>query len=512
MASPTSEDVPVLAPAKSTDTLKSASNDPSSSFIVAVGEAAGDPEDGTTPGALSRRPLGVRMREVVINYLPLAFVTFGGPQAHIALLLNLFVVKRKWLTERMFAELFSISNALPGPAGTKIAFTLALVRGGVFPGLAAFLLWSVPGGIVMATLGYGVSRLGQGGIPVWVKHVENGLDSVAVALVAGAAIKLTHKILTTRLTQSLAVISLAFVVNFPDTIWMIPLLMAFGGVVSSVEAAWPRWKEAWTKRRRDKKDDGDGATEASSASASAAPSKDRGSAGDDADEDETEIEFSYSPRAGVILISIALALLVVAAVLRSVQGIPTPLALIGTFYFVGTIIFGGGPVVVPLLYGYVVTNGWLSSSEFLIGLAITNAMPGPNFNFAAYCGALIIRDTAATSFFGALLAWIGIYVPGILLMAGVLPIWRKHRGLARVRIAFRGFNGVAIGLVYAATFLLWRQSIVVGGDGTSNLGGFPFYVGVVAVSYGLVEFYKAPSPLVVLLGGLVGFVEYLASR
>ncbi|KAJ3187555.1 hypothetical protein HK101_009378, partial [Irineochytrium annulatum] len=349
-----SEDVGAPTPTMSTDDLK-----PEVAALPIV-DGGKDLEAGK-PGALSNRPLGDRMREVVVNYLPLAFITFGGPQAHIALLLNLFVVKRKWLTERMFAEIFSISNALPGPASTQMAFTLALIRGGVVPGICAFLLWSVPGGIVMASVGYGVSRLGQGGIPVWVQHIENGLDSVAVALVAGAAMKLTDKILTTTLTRTLAVISLAFVVNFADKIWMIPLLMVFGGIVSSVEAAWPSWKASWVEKRTGKKADGHdvvagsgielndgirrrnvGATEANAPAATSSPtvppaispSKPLGPANDDTDDDDIQIEFSYSAKAGIVLIVVALSLLVVAIVLRSVQGIPTPFAIIGTFYFV----------------------------------------------------------------------------------------------------------------------------------------------------------------------------------
>ncbi|KAI8852344.1 chromate transporter [Chytridium lagenaria] len=138
-------------------------------------------------------------------------------------------------------------------------------------------------------------------------------------------------------------------------------------------------------------------------------------------------------------------------------------------------------------------------------------MPGPNFNFAAFCGALAMRDNVGTSLAGGTLAWIGIFLPGLLLKAAILPLWKEYRGIPRVKAAFKGFNSVAVGLVFAATYVLFQKAISDGALGPS-LGMYPFYVAVTGVSYVLVEHLKVPAPYVVILGGVVGAVEWAVTR
>ncbi|KAJ3115624.1 hypothetical protein HDU96_000317 [Phlyctochytrium bullatum] len=517
-----------------------------------------DPEAPPAATPLAHRPLSARLKEVFVNYLPLAVITFGGPQAHIALLFDLFVTRRRWLSEHMFAELFAMANAMPGPASTQLAFVLALVRGGVACGVLAFLIWSVPGGLVMTFLGYGVGRLGAAGIPVWVKKIQNGLAAVAVALVALAAFKLGSKILADNTARVLAILAASFCINYTDVIWVIPVMMVVGGVVTTLEAeVWPgvRDKLGWgDKAKEEKKDEAKVVPTATPAAEEQTPQQNgdaelrkRANAGasDAAKDDEAataavvpaetpsatttvasvatpapapaekepelDLYFTYSVRTGLLTILLSLTLLGVAVALRTVPTIPRPLQILGTFFFVGHIIFGGGPVVVPLLYSYVVANGWLTDTEFLIGLAIINAMPGPNFNFAAYCGALALRDNVGTSVAGGALAWVGIFAPGLLLKAGVLPVWKNYRGLPKVKVAFKGFNSVAVGLVFAATYILFQKAITEGSFGPS-LGQYPFYMAVTGCAFVMVEFLKVPAPLVVVLGGVVGAIEWAVSK
>ncbi|KAJ1547813.1 hypothetical protein HK405_004871 [Cladochytrium tenue] len=535
-------------------------------FRTATSSAA---PGGSGGGRALKIPLRARLAEVFINYAPLALTTFGGPQANIAVLLDLFVVRRKWLTEKMFAELFAISNSLPGPGSTQLAFTVALIRGGVAPGVLAFLIWSIPAGIIMASLGYAVSRAGASDLPGIVLHLENGFASVAVALVAGAAYKLGVKLITDRFAAVLAVIGASVVVVFSSSAWAIPLVMAAGGLATFIEAYRPAsvlrfaagLRAAWQRHARGtaagtegegtevelvEVQNGSAAVEsgavesvledASTEHVAQGPSsgglRQRRQANlpegpavaavqqteqQQGVEDELEeVYFTYTPATGLAVLGVWLALFVASIVLRtSVDS--RPLNVFGTFFFIGSIIFGGGPVVVPLTYGYVVPNGWLTPTEFLLGLAIVNAMPGPNFNFAAYCGALAFRGSAGTSFAGAVLGWLGIFLPGLLIKAGVLPFWRRYRRLAGVRAVFRGFNSVAVGLVFAATFLLWQKALAVGpGDvrldagvgAASGLGQFPFYVAVAAVAFVLVEHMRALPPLIVIAGGLVGLAEW----
>ncbi|KAJ3069769.1 hypothetical protein HDU98_007183 [Podochytrium sp. JEL0797] len=478
-------------------------------------------------------PLRDRIKEVVVNYLPLGFITFGGPQAHIALLLDLFVVKKKWLSEEMFAELYAISNALPGPASTQLAFTVALIRGGVFPGILAFLIWSIPGGIVMASLGYGVGRLGaQSELPTVVLYIERALASVSIALIAIAAKQLTGKLLVDKTSCTLAAIAVALVINFSGVAWLIPVLMACGGIVTYLEGMAPAWRETWKQGRvkRDEEgrigveglvgDDESKAVESSTALVPAqpdaiqpvAPSVEEPQAADTAacseKDDKLRVYFSYSMTAGIILIAMYILLLILSAVLRS-QNINQPINIFTTFYFVGAIIFGGGPVVVPLLYSYVVDgNNWLSSTEFLMGFALINVMPGPNFNFAAFCGALAFRQNGWTTVVGAVLAWIGIFLPGLLVKAGVLPVWRHYRDLKVMKMVFKGLNSVAVGLLVAAVFLLWEKAIALPGGKTENLGAYGGWVGVMVVAFLAMDTWKVAPWWVVGVGAVVGAVSW----
>ncbi|KAJ3101122.1 hypothetical protein HDU97_001647 [Phlyctochytrium planicorne] len=504
---------------------------------------AGQMPDTERNASLAQRPLSERMKEVVVNYLPLSWITFGGPQAHIALLFDLFVTRKEWLSEKTFAEIFAISNAIPGPAGTKLAFTLALARGGLFCGLVAFFLWSIPGGIVMFFVGWGMGSLGSGQIPPWVTHVQNGLSAVAVALVALAAYKMGCKILTDNIGRILAITAAAIVINYTSVVWVIPVAMVAGGIITTLEDRLPvlvQWLRSKRLARRHREstspqhcqDDSIQSIPSTIAPATNTQLRHRtptsnpdaasstSTAGDLTIEDEAAskqseevdtLHVSYSLRSGLITVAFTFIILIVAIALRSVPDLPRPIAILGTFYFVGMIIFGGGTVVVPLLYSYVVTNGWLSDSEFLFGLAFINIMPGPNFNFAAYCGALALRGNFFSSFVGASLAWVGIYASGILLIAGILPVWKQYRGIDKVKVAFKGFSSVAVGLVFAATYILIEKAITNGPKG-SSLASYPFYVAVTGILFVLVEFLRVPAPLVVILGAVVGGVEYFVTK
>ncbi|KAJ3350238.1 hypothetical protein HDU83_009808 [Entophlyctis luteolus] len=486
-------------------------------------------------GAIS---LSERIREVVVNYLPLSYITFGGPQAHIALLLNLFVVKRRWLSEEMFAELYAISNALPGPASTQLAFTVALIRGGVVPGILAFLIWSIPGGIVMGSLGYGVGQLGAASIPVWVLYVERSLASIGIALVALAAKQLSSKLLTDKTTSTLAAIAAALVINFSFVQWLIPAVMICGGAATYLKTfGVDHYKRFQGKKSKIHVENGSilpplatvNENEALVHEENGSESGNRDSihllatsATDIANTEEAttrnspeenrdlRIYFSYSMATGAVLIAVFFLLLISTAVIRY-QNVTQALNIFSTFYFVGAIIFGGGPVVVPLLYSYVVSStSWLTPTEFLMGFAIINIMPGPNFNFAAFCGALAYRTNGWTTFVGALLAWIGIFLPGLILKAGILPIWRHHRDLPALRAIFRGLNSVAVGLLFAAVYLLWMKAVALPDGGVDNLGNWPGWTATMVAAVLAVDVWKIEPYWVVLAGAAIGGIMWVA--
>lgn len=188
---------------------------------------------------------------------------------------------------------------------------------------------------------------------------------------------------------------------------------------------------------------------------------------------------------------------------------PRPLALFANMYLAGTVIFGGGPVVIPLLREYVVQPGWVSSRDFLIGLAIIQAFPGPNFNFAVFLGTLAFRGTPYPVLAGAVLAMIGIFTPGITLAIAFQSIWRRLRKYAAVSSILRGVNAAAIGLVFTAVFRLWEIGFLTPGSATGkSLGQEHFWVVVAALTYAESAWFGVPAALAIVLGGALGMCWY----
>jgi chromate transport protein ChrA len=178
-------------------------------------------------------------------------------------------------------------------------------------------------------------------------------------------------------------------------------------------------------------------------------------------------------------------------------------------YLAGTIIFGGGPVVIPLLREYVVQPGWLSTRDFLIGLAIIQAFPGPNFNFAVYLGALSLRGTPWPTILGALLGYLGIFTPGIALAVGVQSIWRILRSKPAVVSCLRGVNATAVGLVFTAVYRLWEIGYLTkSSTAGQSLALDPFWVVVAALAYAESAWFRIPPAVSIVFGALLGLCWY----
>lgn len=178
-------------------------------------------------------------------------------------------------------------------------------------------------------------------------------------------------------------------------------------------------------------------------------------------------------------------------------------------YLAGTIIFGGGPVVIPLLRSYVVDPGWVSSRDFLIGLAVIQAFPGPNFNFAVFLGALAVRGANVPSVLGALMGFIGIFVPGITLAVAVQSFWRVLRRRKWVGDLLRGINATAVGLVFTAVYRLWEIGFLTPRvSNGQSLGKEPWWVVVAAVTYAENAWFGVAPPVAIVLGGVLGLCWY----
>ncbi|KAG0298927.1 hypothetical protein BGZ96_004234 [Linnemannia gamsii] len=502
-------------------------------------------------------PLKDRLKEIFSTYFKLGYTTFGGPAAHIAILYDEIVERRKWIASDQFTELFAICQALPGPASTELAYSLALVRSGYLASVIAFLLWSVPGAIVMTVAGVLIGDVSDT-IPLWATRLEQGLAAAAVGLVALAAYKMSTALATDKLTRVLALISGGASALYTAP-WLLPVLMISGGLTSWTFDAYlfplsNAWKEKRVHRKEQKELDvknddleqgyptnqGPNATRTANVedhSAVDAPvtiiqnadtdaektSSVHGSIrsrnkaelatldeakGDSAQETMPESQyrplFTYSKKLGFFFFLIFLALLVASILVRALVPESTtasygPLA--ATFYFTGSIIFGGGPVIIPLLRTYTVDSGWMNDKQFLVGLALIQSLPGPNFNLACFLGAVSMVRANQSGVVGAILGYLAIFFPGLILKNAIIPFWQSVREHKSVKMVFRGVNACALGLVFSATWLLFVQ--------TNAFGGSSGYHSVIAsaafVANGYLDF---PTPLVIILGGVMGAIEY----
>ena len=448
--------------------------------------------------------LSVRLVDTIRHFWDLGFTAFGGPGVHVVILRKRFVDNLKWLDETTFADLFSLGNALPGPGSTQLAFSIAVARNGTLAGLVAFLFWSLPGAAGMAALGAGVRRFPER-LPPIVLGLLTGLNAAAVGLIALAAFQLCKSSITDPVTRLLVLMSASFGICYHAP-WMYPVLVFGGGLITLLydfrhrilktvtgklnsrdrkaaknnntaqldnhnDTSQDIELEPVSSTRRasldatDKKQPGPAVQELPfQAGASSTPASLRQRNAQTVERNTTQTptdaaQTAVDRRTPIMVLNrnIALGLgagflaLVIAVVVTRSQlnNPPRTLEFFTNMTIAGVIIFGGGPVVIPLLRGYTVENGWVESRDFLLGFAILQAFPGPNFNFAVYLGVLAIPNNPAL---GAFLGWVGIFSPGILLKLSLLPLyntWRKHEVAKSV---LRGLNASATGLVYTAVW------------------------------------------------------------
>ena len=443
--------------------------------------------------------LGRRLAEVGWAFLPLGWITFGGPQAHIALLQERFVERRRWLDEERFVELLGLGQGLPGPTSTQMVVAVGTARAGPLGGLLALLLFLLPAATIMALAGLGMTRfLSAGDRPAWL----DGVQPATVALVAVAAWRLGLVVVNTRLTIGLMLLGaiVAILVRQP---WAFPAVLALGGLVTSValgdqrrEAAGEAGAEAESEPTAAAASE-PSPSSSSSSSPSPSPSSKPGPGSGPVAADGVPLEnLGISRTAGALLLLLFFGLLAGLIGVRLIfQGTALPgLEVFESFYRTGSLIFGGGQVVLPMLLTEVVDTGWVTEQQFLDGFALMLALPGPMFSFSAYLGAV------AGGVPGLLLALVGLFLPGVLIIYAVLPFWERVRRYPRVRIALTGVNATAIGLVVGVVFLLWERSVQD-----------PAGAVIALLAFGAVLFYRVPAPLVIAGAGVAGWLFSLAN-
>ncbi|KAI9866863.1 MAG: hypothetical protein M1813_000805 [Trichoglossum hirsutum] len=391
----------------------------------------------------------------------------------------------------------------------------------------------------MYGLSLGVSRVGTS-LPVPVYALISGLNAATVGIIALAAVQLAQKAITDKLTRIL-VFAGATAGMLYNALWYFPALMTAAGVVTVL---WDARREGWWRKRDVEQAAATGVEELREVEPVALPRPSTSSrmtqrsggvagslhhVGAPTSISEQSPDHSSTPAAATtsttppstLVFSWRFGLSVIAfffltfipimtlrGVLRNTNS--QPFKLFANFYLAGTIIFGGGPVVIPLLREYIVAEGWVSPRDFLLGLAIIQAFPGPNFNFAVYLGSLAALNIPhISSPIGALIGYLGIFLPGLILFTGTVGIWRNIRRWRWVVSCLRGVNASAVGLVYTAVYRLWRIGFV---DRAFQNGGSleqdPWWVVVAATSFVGGMWFDVSAWVAILLGGVMGMVWF----
>ncbi|TWI70765.1 chromate transporter [Desulfobotulus alkaliphilus] len=384
--------------------------------------------------------------EVLKAFGVLGITSFGGPIAHLSYFRNEFVDRRKWLSDKDYADLVAVCQFLPGPASSQVGFGLGLMRAGFMGGFAAWLAFTLPSALLLILFAMGGVFL-EG--PVGTGLIT-GLKIVAVAIVAHAVWGMARTLCPDRERASIA-------------LGAVVLVIAMGGAAGQVLAiAAGALAGLWLCR-------GEG----------------------EASPGYLQVPVS---RAGglfcLVLFVLLLAGLPVAAQFWPAHG----LLFVDAFYRAGALVFGGGHVVLPLLEAEVVQSGWVSPDVFLAGYGAAQAVPGPLFTFAAYLGMMGSGDLPAL--LGAGLALVCIFVPGILLLLAILPFWNDFRQMAVARSLMQGANAAVVGILGAALYHpVWTSAI---------LGPHEFALALAAFVF--LSVWKLPSWLVVLMTALGGLL------
>ena len=334
--------------------------------------------------------------EIFLVFLRLGLTSFGGPIAHLGYFRQEFVERRKWLTEQIFADLVALCNFLPGPTSSQVSYSIGMTRGGITGATCAWGAFTLPSAIIMLLAAYGIHWfIGAEGAG-WL----HGLKVVALAVVAQAVWSMATRLCTDGTRISFAFVG-AVIILLTNNAWVQVLTIALGALVG------------WKLIR-----------------AEAPP--------------ERSEMFARLPTRGPSISALALfafCLLIVPVLAAGKRDGWLPL--FDSFYRTGSLVFGGGHVVLPLLQAEVVPKGWVDNNTFLAGYGIAQSLPGPLFSFAAYLGA--VKSGSPTGWLAGLWCLFAILLPPILLVTGLLPLWNRLRASAAAQSLLAGANATVVG-------------------------------------------------------------------
>ncbi len=380
---------------------------------------------------------------ILLIFLRLGVTSFGGPVAHIGYFREEFVNRRKWLSDQSYADLVALCQFLPGPASSQVGLALGMSQAGFRGALAAWSGFTLPSALALILVAYGATQP-DGLISA---GVVQGLKLIAVAVVAQAVWGMALSLCRGRIEIAVMLGAACAMLVMP-TIWLQPALIALAALAG------------WLLLERP------------------------------ADAEHTQLPVQLSMAAGKRMLLVFAALLLILPLLSAL--IPSAaLTLFDLFYRIGSLVFGGGHVVLPLLQAETVPTGLINEDLFLAGYGAAQAVPGPLFTFAAYLGTAM---NTLPGWLGGLIALVAIFTPSFLLVAGVLPFWDHLRRRTGVRAAFAGVNAAVVGLLLAALYTPIST-------GTLHA---PVHFALVLLAFAALHIWKLPVWLLVLVYAVGG--------
>ena len=390
------------------------------------------------------------LRDVLIY----TFTAFGGPQAHISILLREFVERRRYITEQELFELSALSQILPGPGSTQTLVGIAWKVGGLRLAIITFLIWICPSATIMciAAISY----------KMWLTHAKFAeilrfVQPMAVGIVAYAAYVFANKFIKTKVSVALAIGSLLVTLILGNA-YAFPILILLGGIISSALETQPQESEL-----------------------------------------RVSLFANVNPKKVMYFVGILLAFAALGAVINQTSPFSLPIRLFENFYRNGILIFGGGQVLVPLMYTeFVQVKHYLSNSEFLSGFALQQALPGPTFSFTSFIGSMTLGNKGFNVWgqvLGSIIAVIGINLPGLILILFIVPFWEDLKKITRIRNSLSGISAVAVGFMATALIML-----------TIPFGLRWDAYGLMIGTFLLLNFTKIKTPVVIVIGVVLGLV------
>lgn len=379
---------------------------------------------------------------------------FGGAQAHISLLLKFFVKNNHYISEEDLLELNALAQVLPGPASTQTLVGIGYKVGGLKLAVMTFLIWIIPSAAVMTFAAISFSSLDH---KTQFSSIIKYIQPIALGIVAFGAFNLARKVLITQVSIFLAVAAVVATLVLRNA-YVFPMAILIGGLISA---------------------------------ALETPGEESDIRG--------KLFANINRKKLIYYLGVLLIMALLGAIINRTSPFSLPIRLFENFYRNGIFIFGGGQVLVPLMFTeFVEMKQYLSAPEFLSGFALQQAIPGPTFSFTSYVGTLSMKNFGyglAGQVAGGIVAVLGINLPGLILVLFIVPFWDDLKKIARIKNSLLGINAVSVGFIIAAFFLLVRP---VGLDVIS--------ISIMMVTFLILNFSRVSPPIIVLGGILLGYL------